>query len=61
MRKRSGKPPRIHTTRSKQKHGEQAMQGLKTATQLRQVAMYLRQPQTTACKTNRNLGKIIPK
>ena len=26
------------------KHGERAMQGLKTAIQLQQVAMYLRQP-----------------
>jgi hypothetical protein len=43
------------------KHGERAMQGLKTAILLQQVAMYLRQPQKTACTTNRNLGKIIPK
>ena len=45
----------------KQKHGEQAMQGLKTVILLQQAIVYLRQPQKTACRTDRNLGKIIPK
>lgn len=61
MRKRRGIIAKKPHPCSKQKHGEQAMQGLKTVILLQQAIVYLRQPQKTACRTNRNLGKIIPK